>query len=190
MATALKDALRTIQTHRNLSPHYAELLDILEEILILREEYRGRMRDEIFPVNPKLIEAKMVGGFPLIDFSSVTSDLAEPQAYFLALLEIAEKRAPGETGEMARKIRAGEILFNDLIHESFNSPAESTDDETPGSEEEASFDLVELFIEESLRPAFGDGLGTLRRSRPKVGLDGGLLPRLRPGTEDRRDPGR
>ncbi|MCX5839021.1 MAG: formate dehydrogenase accessory protein FdhE, partial [Deltaproteobacteria bacterium] len=151
MATVLRDALRTIQTHRDLSPHYAELLDILEEILILREEYRRRMQREIFPVDEKLIAAKMVGGFPLVDFSSVIGDLAEPQAYFLALLEIAEKRAPGETSEMARKIRDGEIRFNDLIYESFNPlPLE---EEAADDEEEASFDLVELFIEESLRPA-------------------------------------
>ena len=151
MATVLKDALRTIQTHRDLSPHYAELLDILEEILILREEYRRRLQREIFPVDEKLIAAKMTGGFPLVDFSTVIGDLAEPQAYFLALLEIAEKRAPGETGEMARKIRDGEIRFNDLIYESFNPPFE--DEEALRDEEEASFDLVELFIEESLRPA-------------------------------------
>jgi FdhE protein len=144
--------LRTIQTHRDLSPHYAELLDILEEILILREEYRRRMQGEIFPVDEKLIAAKMVGGFPLVDFSSVIGDLAGPQAYFLALLEIAEKRAPGETGEMARKILDGEIRFNDLIYESFN-PLPLEEEEAAGEEEEASFDLVELFIEESLRPA-------------------------------------
>jgi FdhE protein len=151
MATVLKDALRTIQTHRDLSPHYAELLDILEEILILREEYRRRMQRDIFPVDEKLIAAKMVGGFPLVDFSSVIGDLAEPQAYFLALLEIAEKRAPGETGEIARKILDGEIRFNDLIYESFNPPP--LEDEAADNEEETSFDLVELFIEESLRPA-------------------------------------
>jgi FdhE protein len=151
MSMVLKDALQTIQTHRNLSPHYAELLDILEEILILREEYRRRMQREIFPVDEKLIAAKMAGGLPLVDFSSVIDDLEEPQAYFLALLEIAERRAPGETGEMARKILEGEIRFNDLIFESFNSlplEEEATDDE-----EESSFDLVELFIEESIRPA-------------------------------------
>ena len=62
----------------------------------------------------------MAGGLPLIDFSSVTGDLSEPREYFLALLEIAEKRSPGETKEMARKIREGELSFNDLIYESFN----------------------------------------------------------------------
>jgi FdhE protein len=151
MATRLKDALRTIQNHRDLSPHYAELLDILEEILILREEYRRRMQGEIFPIDEKLLAAKMAGGFPLVDFSSVIEDLKEPQAYFLALLEIAEKRAPGETGEMAGKILEGEVRFNDLIYESFNPlPSEG---EAANDTEEASFDLVELFIEESLRPA-------------------------------------
>ncbi|MCE5264591.1 MAG: formate dehydrogenase accessory protein FdhE [Deltaproteobacteria bacterium] len=154
MATVLKDALQTIQTHRKLSPHYAELLDILEEILILREEHRRRMQREIFPVDEKMIAAKIEGGFPLVDFTSVDFDLAEPQAYFLALLEIAEKRAPGETGEMARKILDGELDFNDLIYESFNPPNEDEEEAAVAQEEEeASFDLVELFIEESLRPA-------------------------------------
>jgi FdhE protein len=153
MATMLKDALQNIQIHRTLSPHYSELLDILEEILILREEHRRRVKREIFPVESKLIAAKMAGGLPLVDFSSVISDLTEPKEYFLALLEIAEKRAPGETDEMARKIRGGEIRFNDLIYESFNPPPEEDaaidDEEGEGN----SFDLVELFIEESLRPA-------------------------------------
>ena len=90
MAIVLKDSLQTIQTHRALSPHYTELLDILEEIMILREEYRRRMQRETFPVDEKMIPAKMAGGFPLVDFSSFTGDLTEPQQYFLALLEMVK----------------------------------------------------------------------------------------------------
>ena len=154
MATMLKDALQNIQTHRMLSPHYSDLLDILEEILILREEHRRRVKRDLFPVDTTLIPAKMTGGLPLVDFSSVISDLDEPKAYFLALLEIAEKRAPGETDEMARKIRDGEINFSDLIYDSFNSSLdEEAVSEAAEEEGETSFDLVELFIEESLRPA-------------------------------------
>ena len=155
MAAMLKDALQNIQTHRTLSPHYSELLDILEEILILREEHRRRVKRDLFPVEAKLIPAKMVGGLPLVDFSSAIGDLTEPMEYFLALLEIAEKRAPGETDEMARKIRDGEIRFSDLIYESFNPPPEEevVVEAAEADEEESSFDLVELFIEESLRPA-------------------------------------
>jgi len=151
MASILKDSLQTIQTYRKMNPHYTELLDILEEILILREEHRRRMKGEIFPVEEKLIAAKMAGGFPLVDFSSLSCDLTEPKEYFLALLGIAEKRDPGETAEMARKIRNGEILFHDLIYESFNPlPAE---EEATQDEKDASFNLVDLFIEESMRPA-------------------------------------
>jgi FdhE protein len=86
-----------------------------------------------------------------VDFSSLSCDLAEPKEYFLALLGIAEKRDPGETVEMARKIRSGEIFFLDLIYESFNPLPDKEEDAE--EEEDASFDLVELFIEESLRPA-------------------------------------
>ncbi len=172
-----------------MSPHYTELLEILEEILILREEYRHRMKREIFPVDEKLIAAKMAGGLPLVDFSSVIGDLTEPREYFLALLEIAEKRSPGETGEMARKIREGEISFNDLIYESFN-PLPLEEEAAAEEEEEDSFDLVELFIEESLRPALEKVVACIRRRRQEGGMVGGLLPHLRPGTQDRRDPGR
>ncbi|MCE5283935.1 MAG: formate dehydrogenase accessory protein FdhE [Deltaproteobacteria bacterium] len=168
MATMLKDSLRTIQVHKTLSPHYTELLEVLEEILILREEHRRRVKRAVFPVEEKLIAAKMAGGLPLVDFSTVDFDLREPQEYFLALLEIAERRSPGETGEMARKIREGEIRFNDLIYESFNPlPLEETGTAQEALEEgEQSLDLVELFIEESLRPSlekvverYGDVIG-------------------------------
>ena len=154
MATMLRNALQNIQMHKTTSPHYTELLEILEEILILREEHRHRIKREIFPVDGKLIAAKLAGGLPLVDFSSVVCDLGEPREYFLALLEIAEKRSPGETGEMARRIREKEISFNDLIYESFNPlPPEEEMEAEAEKEEEDSFDLIELFIEESLRPA-------------------------------------
>jgi FdhE protein len=165
MAMMLRDSLQNIQIHKAMSPHYTELLEILEEILILREEHRHRIKREIFPVNEKLISAKLAGGLPLVDFSSVICDLTEPKDYFLALLEIAEKRSPGETGEMARKICENEISFNALIYESFN-PLPLEEETEAEKEEEDSFDLIELFIEESLRPAlekvvevYGDVVG-------------------------------
>jgi FdhE protein len=180
----LKDSLRTIQAYKTLNPHYLELLEILEEILILREEYRRRMTTEIFPIDKKLIAAKMAGGLPLVDFSSIKCDLAEPREYFLALLEIAEKRTPGETKEMARKIKDGEISFNDLIVESFN-PLLIEEEAAEEEDKDNSFDLIELFIEESIRPAlekvvqiYGDAVRRLQWSEgycpicarePKIG---------------------
>jgi FdhE protein len=152
VATMLRDSLRNIQTHKVMSPHYTELLEILEEILILREEHRHRINRDVFSVDEKLISAKLMGGLPLVDFSSVEWDLTEPREYFLALLEIAEKRSPGETREMARKIQENEICFNDLIYESFN-PLPPEEEAQSEPETENSFDLIELFIEESLRPA-------------------------------------
>ncbi|MCK9363582.1 MAG: formate dehydrogenase accessory protein FdhE [Syntrophales bacterium] len=175
MATILKDSLRTIQSHRSLNPQYAELLDILEEILILREEYRRRIQKEIFAVDAKLIRAKVEGGFPLIDFSFADYDLSEPQDYFLELLKIAEKRAPGETREMAAKITSGEVLFNDLIYESFNQGPEENELEKAG-EEDASFDLVELFIEESLRPALEIVASAYGKTISKIGWQEGYCP--------------
>jgi FdhE protein len=177
MATILKDSLRTIQSHRSLNPHYNELLDILEEILILREEYRRRITREIFTLDARLVEAKIEGGFPLVDFSFADYDLSQPQDYFLELLKKAEKRAPGETGELAAKITSGEVLFNDLIYESFNQlPEEAAAETEKGGEEDASFDLVELFIEESLRPALEIVAASYGDTVRKIGWKEGYCP--------------
>lgn len=176
MAAILKDSLRTIHAYRASNPHYTELLDILEEILILREEFRRRLPREVFPVEEKLLAAKMAGGLPLVDFSSPGRDLSEPEEYFMALLEIAEKRNPGETTEIARKIRSGEVLFDELIHESFNPPPYEQEAEADADEDEASFDLVELFLEESLRPALEQVVARHGEAVAKSGWAEGYCP--------------
>jgi len=43
MAEVLKDTLKTIDGYKHMHPHYGELLDILEEVLILREKYRRKV---------------------------------------------------------------------------------------------------------------------------------------------------
>lgn len=149
MAKLLKDALKTIEKYKATTPHYVELLDILGEILIIREEYRRKMKEIIFPVDEDLIKRKIAGGLPLIDFSAGIFDLSEPKQYFLALLEIAEKRAPGETKEIVQKIKDGSFNFDKLICDSFSSLQDDASDEV----DEDVIDLVDLFLEESLRPA-------------------------------------
>jgi FdhE protein len=91
----------------------------------------------------------MVGGLPLIDFSSGRFDLTRPKEYFLALLGVAEKRVPGETAELAEKIKDGSCDFEKMVLNSFYVQ----DDEPDLDAEEEFFDLVELFLEESLRPS-------------------------------------
>lgn len=149
MAKFLRDALKTIEKYKSATPHYGELLDILGEILIIREEYRRRMKDIIFPIDEGLVKKKIAGGLPLIDFSTGKFDLSEPKQYFLALLGIAEKRAPGETGEIVQKIQDGSFNFEKMICDSFDT----LDDDIPDDVDEDVIDLVDLFLEESLRPA-------------------------------------
>ncbi len=149
MAKMLKDALKTIEKYKSITPQYGELLGILEEILIMREEYRRRIEGIIFPIDEELMEKKIAGGLPLIDFSSGKFDLTEPKQYFLALLEIAEKRVPGETKEIVQMIQDGSFNFEKLICDSFSSLHEDIPDEV----DEDVIDLVDLFLEESLRPA-------------------------------------
>ncbi|MDI9569927.1 MAG: formate dehydrogenase accessory protein FdhE [Pseudomonadota bacterium] len=153
MAKMLKDTLKTIEFYKNLNPHYEELLAILEEILILREEYRRKLKADVFPVDERLIPSKLEGGLPLIDLAQGDYDLSQPQEYFLDLLHIAEKRAPGETEELARRIADGEEDFRELVLGAFyGDPGEAEEDEQ--EDEEETFDLIDLFLEECLRPAF------------------------------------
>jgi FdhE protein len=154
MAKILKDTLKLIEYYKAKSPHYEELLDILEEILILREEYRRKLTDTVFPIDERLIPTKMTGGLPLIDFSAGNFNIEQPKDYFLALLEIAEKRVPGETAELSREIRGGDVDFKEMLLNSFygNYSDEEEAEETEDVEDEA-FDLVDMFLEESLRPA-------------------------------------
>ena len=165
MARSLTDVLKTIEDYKAASPHYNELFDILSEILILREEYRQKMKGMAFPLDERLISQKLAGGLPLLDFSTDNFDFSLPQEYFLRLLEIAEKRMPGETKEFGRQVREGEIDFEDVIRNSFDPEAE---EEFVADVDDDTFDLIELFVEESMRPAmenFADKYGeAIRKS--------------------------
>jgi len=181
MAKMLKDALKTIEKYKSVTPHYGELLDILGEILIMREEYRLKVEKIIFPIDEGLMEKKIAGGLPLIDFSAGNFDLTEPKRYFLSLLEIAEKRVPGETKEIVQMVQDGSFNFEKLIYESFSSLPDEVTDEL----DEDVIDLVDLFLEESLRPAlekvaekyggkitetgWGEGYCPICGKEPKIG---------------------
>jgi FdhE protein len=175
MATILKDSLRTIQSRRTLNPQYVELFDILEEIMILREQRRRKIKREIFPVDERMIASKVAGGFPLVDFSSIRYDLSEPRDYFLELLRVAEKRSQSEASEVAAKVISGEILFKNLVDESFNeAPVEPSPSKSDS--ENATFDLVEMFIEESLRPALEIVASRYGHSVRRIGWREGYCP--------------
>jgi len=157
MAEKLKETLKTIEKYKASSPHYTELLDILEEILILREEYRRRLDKEVFVVDERLIASKMAGGLPLVDLGSGDADLTEPKRYFLALLAIAEKRAPEDAAEIVAAVREGTLDYEEMLLDAFSAEADETMVEETAAEAEGddddSFDIIELFLEESLRPA-------------------------------------
>ncbi len=150
MVKMLTDTLKTIEQYKLTSPHYNELFDILSEILILREEYRHKMKNMAFPLEEKLVVTKLQGGLPLLDFASGDYDYTLAKDYFLRLLEIAESRMPGETKDFTRKVREGEIDFAEMIRNSFDPDSE---EEFVTDIDEDTIDLIDLFVEESLRPA-------------------------------------
>lgn len=150
MTNILVDSLKTIEKYRVTNPHYNDLFDILSEILVLREEYRHTMRQITFPLEERLIAAKLSGGLPLLDFTTINFDYLPARDYFMRLLEIAERRMPGDTKEFGRQIEEGELDFAEVIRHSFEPVSE---EDFAGDVDEATFDLIELFVEESLRPA-------------------------------------
>jgi FdhE protein len=149
MGEILSKSLETIEKYKNMSPHYEELLEILEEILILREEYRRKLKEDVFSVDETHIDKKMSGGLPLIDFTQNNFDLSQPRQYFFKLLEIAQKRSPDETERILKDLDEGSLDFESMVRDSFvREPEQQIPDE-----EERIFDLLGLFVEESLRPA-------------------------------------
>ena len=156
MAATLRKSLKTIEDYKVTNPHYTDLLDILAEILILREDYRKSMKSPIFSVEDKLIAGKMEGGLPLIDLTGQKYDLTRPKEYFYSLIAIAEKRLPAEARKFLDVIKDEQFDWETIIRASFNpNPSE---EEIPEKEVKASgehdeqLDLIDLFIEESLRP--------------------------------------
>jgi FdhE protein len=150
MAKILNKTLQTIEKYKNRNPHYEELLEILEEILILREEYSRRFDDSVFSVDKNLVAQKLSGGLPLVDFAGNDFDLEEPKKYFFALLEIAKKRAPEESERIIKGLEDGSLNYEEMVRESFTM---QTATEESGDDDEKLFDLLNLFVEESLRPA-------------------------------------
>jgi FdhE protein len=158
MAVTLRKSLKTIEDYKSTNPHYVDLLDILADILILREEYRKNMKDSIFRVEENLIAQKMEGGLPLIDIAGKQYDLSRPKQYFNSLISIAEKRMPEVAQSIVKLIKNEEFDWEKMIRASFDHRDEEVQDDTQAevllspNEDRESFDLIDLFTEESLRP--------------------------------------
>ena len=154
MVATLRKSLKTIEDYKSTNPHYTELLDIMADILILRAEYRNNMKNHIFRVEENLITQKMEGGLPLIDITGKEYDLTRPKEYFNSLISIAEKRMPEVAQNIISIIKSPEFDWEKMIRVSFDGKVEETATQglLAGREAEENIDLIDLFIEESLRP--------------------------------------
>ena len=156
MAATLRKTLQTIEDYKINSPQYADLLDILAEILILREGYRQSMKEPIFSVEEKLIPGKMAGGLPLIDISGKKYDLTRPREYFYSLVAVAQRRMPQEAHKFFDIVNDELFDWEKITLATFNPvPAEDEiirADLRKSEGDEEQIDLIDLFIEESLRP--------------------------------------
>lgn len=154
MAVKLRKSLQTIEDYKAASPHYHDLLDILGEILILREEYRKSMNDSIFSVDESIINQKMEGGLPLIDVTGNNFDLTRPRKYFNSLIGIAEKKMPEDAKKIREIINSEKFEWEKIIRASFDhtETEHTAESDKHREEDEESLELIDLFIEESLRP--------------------------------------
>lgn len=154
MVATLRKSLKTIEDYKSTHPHYTELLDIMADILILREEYLNNMKDSIFTVEENLISQKMKGGLPLIDFSGNEFDLTRPREYFNALISIGKKRMPEVAQNIKDIVDNPEFDWEKNIRASFDRKIFEADakDSQADNDAEDQIDLIDLFMEESLRP--------------------------------------
>ncbi|OPY09560.1 MAG: formate dehydrogenase accessory protein FdhE [Syntrophus sp. PtaB.Bin001] len=170
---SMLNALKTIEQYKTDSPHYSELLDILAELLILRENYHKTSDKTVFQVDEHLIPQKMAGGLPLIDFISGKFDFTLPRNYFLQLLEIAGKRSPEKTQEMVAQLQSGVLDFEKMVRHTFDPFSE---EEYLEEKDDDFLDLVELFLEESLRPELEKIAGQYGEKISKLGWSEGYCP--------------
>lgn len=154
MVATLRKSLKTIEDYKSANPHYTELLDIMADILIMREEYLKNMQESVFDVEENLISQKMKGGLPLIDLSIKEYDFTRPKEYFNSLISIAGKRIPEVAQNISDIINNPQFNWERSILSSFDRKLEEAEiPESPEDHEaENQIDLIDLFLEESLRP--------------------------------------
>jgi len=176
----LKESLKNLEKRKDANPQYKELLDIFGEVLILREKTGRNLKNEICLVQEGLVEKKLSGGLPLIDFSRGDLDLTESREYFLSLLKIAGKINESGADQLIRELEEGRLDYEALVRQSFSHQEAVEDDDESGRE-----DLIGFLIEESLRPAleriaeryrtkvagsdWGEGYCPICGKEPKIG---------------------
>ncbi|MEN6374959.1 MAG: formate dehydrogenase accessory protein FdhE [Smithella sp.] len=154
MVPTLRKSLQAIENYKITNPQCNEILDILGEILIAREEYRKNMKGSIFLVDEHIIAQKMEGGLPLIDFKGRNFDLTRPREYFNTLIAIAERKMPKDAKNIAEIINGKEFDWEKMIRASFDRVDDEKEVESRKNidDTEDYLDLIDLFVEESLRP--------------------------------------
>jgi FdhE protein len=178
MSSKLRNSLQTIENYKIASPHYNEILDILGEILIVREEYRNNLKDSIFSVDENIIAQKMEGGLPLIDFAGGNFDLTRPREYFNSLIAIAERKMPEDAKSIVDIIRDQKFDWEKMIKASFDHVEDETaaDNRQKLADAEDDLDLIDLFVEESLRPELEYVADKYSKTVAKFGWTEGYCP--------------
>jgi FdhE protein len=145
----LTRALKTIEAYKTKNLEGSEILDILGDILVLRDDYKKNAGPGLFEVTERLVKVKIASGFPLLDLSKMEGNWEEPRKYFSRLLEVAQAKGYEEAGELAEALAKGEVDFLDLLGQALAGEPEEGE---PSGADGMSFDLVSFLIDESLRP--------------------------------------
>ncbi|MCF8053863.1 MAG: formate dehydrogenase accessory protein FdhE [Deltaproteobacteria bacterium] len=158
----LQQSLKIIESYKQESPHYVDLLDILGGILVLREDFSRGLTEDIFPVDDKYILPKISGGMPLVD-SSQEVNLAPAENYLRILVEALGEKFGGEALILKKHLQE-EQSYRDLLiayqligadcHGGDETRAEATIDSLETDIGEEAVDIVGMLLRESLRPGF------------------------------------
>jgi FdhE protein len=96
----------------------------------------------------------MEGGLPLVDFTGGKFDLTRPREYFNSLIGIAERKMPDDAKNIIGIIKDKQFDWGKMILASFDQTEEEPviENKKNHDETEEDLDLIDLFVEESLRP--------------------------------------
>jgi FdhE protein len=118
-------------------PAYKEILPFFKNLFVLQEEAIPNTRPDAIPNTTELIEAKLDGGFPLMDRQDVPMDLPAAISLLKALLVEAE--------EANRKMREAAATINTIM-------------QSDGDDIEHGFDLVMTGDQEGVK-RLGEKIG-------------------------------
>jgi len=151
----MTNANKILEQYCQEFPHYSDFLDLLQKIYDLREENKSLWREDIFSLDQTQARQKLQADKPLINLQQDHFNDKLPKRYFLDLLTIAEQISPESVQGLRETILSNDLAYSEMVRNLFSqSNKDYKDKALPPEKPRESFDLVSLFLQESLKPFF------------------------------------